>query len=254
MKSDKSLQHEWVYREYVNRENMFFHAPLEPEMDFYEAVASGKEAPVREYLKEDFLKKEGLGRLSDNAYRNGAYHFAITAALIARACIRAGLSVEESYSLSDFYIQKVDKLTSLSDITALHDEMVMDYNRRMNALNQTHKKTGLEYSKPVVNVINYIYGHLHTRITLDNLAAYSHLSPAYLSKLFKKETGMTISSYISEQKIVTAKNMLIYSDYTPAQIALILAFPSQSYFTYCFRRSIGKTPLAFSKTQYRFDG
>lgn len=238
--NNQDLQHEWVYREYVNRENMLQHAPLEPEMDFYSMVAMGNEREVQKYLKEDFLKKEGLGMLSDNTLHNGIYHFIITAALIARQCITAGLSMEESYSLSDFYIQKADKLTSLSAITKLHDDMVLAYTHKMSQLKKAHI-----YSKPIIKCINYIYGNLHTRITLETLSEHTHLSQSYLSKLFKKETGHSISEYISIQKIETAENMLLYSDYTSSEIAQILAFPSQSYFTECFRKTVGVTPSRY---------
>lgn len=228
---------EWVYREYVNREDLLIHAPYEPEMDFYSAVSSGNEKEVREYLKEDFLKKEGLGKLSKDAVRNGIHHFTITAALIARECIKSGMTIEEAYSMSDFYIQKADTAKSTAEITRLHDEMCLAYAKKMRQL-----KRATIYSKPIINCVNYIYTHLHTRITLDDLAEVSGLSPAYLSRLFKSETGQTVSAYISYHKLETAKKMLEYSDYTPAQIALILAYPSQSYFTECFRKATGVTP------------
>lgn len=236
------IKREWAYREYVNRENLIVHAAFEPEMDFYTAVASGQEKKVREFLKEDFLKKEGLGVLSDNDVRNGIYHFVITAALIARQCIKAGLSMEEAYSLSDFYIMKADGVRSTKEITDLHDDMALAYTRKMFSLIKHNI-----YSKPVVKSINFIYSNLHRRITLEMLSKEVGLSPNYLSALFKKETGKTVSAYIEEQKIETAKNMLEYSEYTPAQISEILAFPSQSYFTQRFRIATGTTPLKWHK-------
>lgn len=241
MNSD-NLQHEWIYREYVNRENMLVHAPYEPEMDFYSLVASGRKKEVMKYLGEDFLSKEGLGILSDDKLRNAKYHFVITTASIARACINAGLSMEESYSLSDFYIQKADKLSSLSAITKLHDEMVLSYTDKMY-----RTKKDKAFSRPIAKCINYIYSNLHTKITLEALAEHVGLSTGYLSKLFKKETGCSLSSYIQLQKIETAKNMLLYSEYSSSEIAMILAFPSQSYFTEVFRKTVGVPPAKFRK-------
>lgn len=237
-----NLRREWAYREYVNRENLIIHASIEPEMDFYSAVALGREDAVKRFNKEDFLRKEGLGVLSKDSRRNGIYHFVITAALLARECIKSGLSVEEAYSLSDFYIQKADRASSLEEITALHDDMALAYTDKMRAL----RKKGI-YSKPVVKCINFIYSNLHLRITTDMLCKETGLSRSYLSTLFKKETGLTISEYISSRKIETAKNMLLYSDYTPAQISQILGYPSQSYFTECFRKSVGTSPAAWRR-------
>ncbi|MBR6316307.1 MAG: helix-turn-helix transcriptional regulator, partial [Lachnospiraceae bacterium] len=91
----------------------------------------------------------------------------------------------------------------------------------------------------------------HTRITVEDLSDLTSLSPDYLSRLFKRETGQSVSEYIRSQKILAAQNMLIYSDYTPGQIAQFLAFNSQSYFTEVFRQVTGQTPTAFRNENLR---
>lgn len=235
-----TISKEWIYKEFINREDMIIHAPYEPEMEFYSYVKNGDLDKVNVYLKRDFTAIKGLGKLSDNQIRNFRYHFIITAAMISRACIDAGLTLEQAYSLSDFYIQKVDKINTLHEIDMLHKSMVVDYTKLMKKT-----KASTIYSKPVVHCINFIYSHLHMRITLDSLASEVSLSPGYLSRLFKKEMGMSVSEYISVQKIETAKNMLRYSDYSPSFIASILGYPSQSYFTQCFKKATGVTPKRF---------
>ena len=77
---------------------------------------------------------------------------------------------------------------------------------------------------------------------LDDLADEVGIAPGYLSRLFKKETGMSVSEYITVKKVETAANMLKYAEYTPSQIANILAFSSQSYFVSVFKRYMGSTP------------
>lgn len=109
--------------------------------------------------------------------------------------------------------------------------MCVDYTIRMKNLRK--KKI---CSQPVAKCIDYICESLHTRITLDTLADHVGLNPSYLSRLFKAETGQTISAYISDKKVETACNMLIYSEYSPVEIATILCFPNQSYFTNVFRK------------------
>ena len=91
-----TISKEWVYREYINREDMIIHAPYEPEMEFYSYVKSGDLDKVNRYLKRDFTSIQGLGKLSDNEIRNFRYHFIITAAMVSRACIDAGLSLEQA--------------------------------------------------------------------------------------------------------------------------------------------------------------
>ena len=68
------------------------------------------------------------------------------------------------------------------------------------------------------------------RLRIDDLAKYTSLSPSHLSKLFKKEVGISISEYIREQKISTAQNLLIYSELSLIEITNHLGFASQSHF------------------------
>ena len=234
------LKKEQFYREYVQREDNFSRAPLAPEMDFYSSIASGNIKKVRELCKDSLVDKPGLGRLSDDPLQNLKYHFVITTALTARFCIQGGMSINDAYGLSDFYIQKADKCVRSEDITALHPVMCLDYTKKMKEL----KKKSV-CSKQVAVCIDYIYDNLHARITIEELAAHAGLSPAYLSRLFKKETGSSVSDYIRRQKLETAGNMLLYSDFRPAEIAQILAFPSQSYFSALFKKYTGLSPKKY---------
>ena len=99
--------------------------------------------------------------------------------------------------------------------------------------------------------VNYIYSHLHKKITVDELAKHTGLSPSYLSRLFKKETGESITGYIIRRKINAAKNMLKYSGYSLSQISETLAFSCQSYFTKIFKDLEGVTPKRY-RDMYSF--
>ena len=87
--------------------------------------------------------------------------------------------------------------------------------------------------------------HLDERIRVDDLCGVCGLSGGYLSRLFKAETGVSISRFILIKKIETARNMLKHSDYPIMWISNALAFPSQSYFTRVFTKECGVTPGRF---------
>ena len=241
----KNIKKELSYREFVHRESDLSRAPYDPELEFYSLIRLGDEKRVKELCQQKLMDKPGLGILSDNPLTNLRYHFVITTAMVARYCIQGGMEVALAYSLSDFYIQKADKSSSPQEVSALHPVMCLDYTRRMKTL----RKSKI-CSRPVSVCMDYIYDHLHTRITLDTLAKQVNLSPSYLSRLFHRETGMTISDYIQQKKIETAQNMLLYSSYSPADIAAILAFPSQSYFTEIFHQKTGTTPVKYRSTHF----
>ncbi len=249
MDTDKELS----YREFVMRENSAFHAPLNSEFVYYNAVKNGEIETVTKLCKNEFASKVGFGKLSNNPLQNMKYHFVVTTALIARYCIEGGMEHETAYNLSDYYIQKVDKCTLVSQISKLHVQLSLDYTQRMNKLRKDHI-----ISKHIVKCIDYIYNNLHTRIRVSDLTQYVGLNQSYLSKLFKKELGVSITDYIQQRKIETAKNMLQYSSYLPSQISTILSFPNQSYFINVFKKKVGMSPkhyqdICFRKTSILID-
>ena len=231
------------YQEFLHREYEFFRAPLAPEMDFYETIRSGNLRKVRSLLNEPFHEKKGLGVLSKDPLLNLKYHLTITTALVARFCISGGLSASESYNISDYYIRLADEAQTPEEISDIHNEMCLHYTRQMLALQRSTIT-----SKAVSTCIDYIYEHLHTRITLATLASVTNLSAPYLSRLFKKETGYSVSEYILNKKLETAKSMLSSSDYSIAEISASLAFPSQSYFTNVLKKDCGMTPKQFRRS------
>ena len=228
------------YQEFLHREYGLFRAPLAPEMDFYETIRSGNLRKIRTLLTEPFHEKQGLGVLSNNSLQNLKYHLTITVALVARFCISGGLSQAEAYSLSDYYIRLGDEASSAEEIDELHNEMCLHYTKQM----QTLQRSAIT-SKAVSTAISYIYEHLHTRITLETLASVTNLSAPYFSRLFKKETGSSVSEYILGKKLETAKSMLASSSYSIAEISASLAFPSQSYFTNVLKKDCGLTPKEY---------
>ena len=84
-------------------------------------------------------------------------------------------------------------------------------------------------------------------ITLQEVAAYAGLNPAYLSSLFKKEMEINFSDYITDKRITQAKFLLKNSNATIVDIAGTLGFQGQSYFSNVFKKYTGMTPK-----QYRY--
>jgi AraC-like DNA-binding protein len=102
-----------------------------------------------------------------------------------------------------------------------------------------------------IKAIDYICDHLHEVITIQDVADYTGLDRTYLGKLFHRETGKSIAEYIRFRKVETAKNMLLYSDFSCAEIAGYLAFSSHSHFSSVFRKYTGMTPLEYRNAFYR---
>lgn len=245
--SKLDLTKDWIANEFVNHEMLLRHRGLEAEFTFYDAVAQGDLETVQENCNNKmFVNPDGVGKLSHNALQNLKYHFVITAAMTARYCINNGMALEKAYSLSDFYILRADSLSSIEELSKLHDEMCLDLCRQMREI----RKQNI-ISRPIVLCVDYIYSHSHYRITINDLAEYLSISPSYLSKIFKKEMGIPLSKYIQEVKIAQAKNMLQFSEEKIVDIANYLAFSSESHFIQVFQSITGMTPMRYRRHHFR---
>lgn len=239
------LQQEWYQQETKDSEENKLHRPTNEEYAFYHAVCSGDVDTVRQNCEQQrFTDTDGIGILSKDALTNLKYHFVITTALITRYCMEAGMEMEQAYRLSDFYILKLDSIHSTQGIAELHDRMVMDFTGKMRLLQKGST------SKPITTCIDYIYVHIKERITIEELAEYTQLSASYLSRLFKKELGISVSDYIREKKIEKSQNLLKYCDYSLIEIANYLSFSSQSHFIQAFKQFVGMTPKKYRDLYY----
>ncbi len=231
---------------FMQREENFEHAPIDREIAFYESIGTGNIELVRIFATP--LCSEGYGILSKDSLRNLKYHFAVSAALIARYCINRGMTPEEAYNLSDIFIMKADECTTEAQVHSIHSEMIESYTRHMRAV----LNSGV-YSKQIVRAIDYISDHLHSRIMINETAEFLDISAAYLSRLFKAETGIPFSEYVNKKKAEEAANLMLYSEYTDTEISSLFGFSSQSYFIKVFRKYMGKTPREYKK-QSAMDG
>lgn len=242
-----NLRNEWYTCELTDSESDAYHRPMEEENSFYAAVRGGDMDFVRKNLTQgDFTNPDGMGILSKNPLTNLKYHFVVTVAMITRHCVGGGLELEQAYRLSDFYILKMDSCPTVQSIADLHKSMVLDFTGKMLLL----QKNAI-ISKPIVQCTDYIYNHINERITINELAAYTNLSPSYLSRLFKQNLGVSVSDYIREKKIEKAENLLKYSDISLIEIANYLAFSSQSHFIQTFEKYVGLTPKKYRDKHYR---
>lgn len=235
------------YKEYLSRDEQVKHAPYEHELAYFESIKDGNISFLKNNPSQVITKdNDGLGVLSDSPLRNQLYHFIIGTALATRFCVEGGLELDAAYSLSDYYIRTADKAGSTEEIRELYQMMVLDFANRMLSLK--HENI---YSKPIVKSLDYIYNHLHEKISISDISSYVHLNPSYLSKLFKKECGMSVSEYIIGQRLKAAENMLKYSDYSYSEIASTLMYASQSYFIKVFKEHTGLTPREYRNKYYR---
>ncbi|MCP1311586.1 helix-turn-helix domain-containing protein [Paenibacillus tyrfis] len=115
--------------------------------------------------------------------------------------------------------------------------------------------TGIKYmsrhhqdiSAVVAKVQKFISDHLHEELNREDIANYVHLNPAYLSRLFKKETGLSLSEYMLKVRMDKAQKLLIESDRKISSVAEVTGYSHFSHFAKMFKRVTGISPQEYRK-------
>ncbi|WP_246303297.1 response regulator transcription factor [Paenibacillus plantarum] len=91
----------------------------------------------------------------------------------------------------------------------------------------------------------FINKHYKEDLSLEKVAEHLQLSTAYLSNLYKKETGQNFIEYITEVRISQAKFLLKTTDLRIAEIAREVGYSDEYYFSKVFKKNVGEPPLKY---------
>lgn len=220
-----------------NDDEAFRHSYYEEKL-LMQAIREGRtEVAIR--LAENMDRD--TGRLSSGRNLSHWRNLAIIGiALCTRAAIEGGLSSEEGYRLSGYYIQKCDAAQDPAHMLHYRNRAIEELTAQVQE--RLEKPRGSGY---VERCKDYVRKHYREKIYLEDIAGSLGISPTYLSKLFKKETGQRLQDYINEERVYRASNLLIYSPLSLQEIAEYVNFPNQSYFGKIFRQFRHMTPREY---------
>lgn len=104
--------------------------------------------------------------------------------------------------------------------------------------------------KSVVNTIcDYIDQHYQENITRDSIAKIVYLSPDYIARIFKKETGLPLVNYIIKKRVEIAKDLLIQTTLPVHIISDNVGYGNYSYFTKLFKKETNYTPFEYRRKE-----
>ncbi|WP_059049524.1 helix-turn-helix domain-containing protein [Paenibacillus senegalimassiliensis] len=93
----------------------------------------------------------------------------------------------------------------------------------------------------------YIHEHYGEDLTRNDLAEVVYLNPDYLARLFKKETGISLGSYVIQVRISVAKRLLETTKLSVYAVANQVGYTNYSYFSKLFKQEVGVTPNEYKK-------
>jgi len=110
-----------------------------------------------------------------------------------------------------------------------------------------------EYDALLAKIFLFINENYESDISLVRIAEHVNFNPSYLSRLFKKAYGQTLSEYIWDFKFKKAQDMLREDSIRISAISDKLGFESKAYFTRFFKRMAGMTPKEY-RARNRYGG
>ncbi|MED9904572.1 MAG: AraC family transcriptional regulator [Lachnospiraceae bacterium] len=141
--------------------------------------------------------------------------------------------------ISSDFARKIELLDSPDRSLRLQKEMI----RKYCLMVKNHSMKG--YSLLVQKVITQIDSDLTDNLTLNAMAEMLKINPSYLSSLFKKETGTTLTDYVNRKRVEQAILLLNTTSLQIQTIAQYCGIPDVNYFTKIFKKYINKTPKEY---------
>jgi two-component system, response regulator YesN len=189
------------------------------------------------------VNKLERARLADTPIRSIKNSLIASATLFTRAAIEANVTPEDAFSLCDFCILEIERITNIRLLQDYEYQMLDDY------INLIHENKIQSYNKMTIRIIEFIHENITETISLEDLVRIVNMSKEYICSMFKKNVGLGIIEYINYNKIEESKYFLKYSSMSISDIAFLFNFGSPGYFSSVFKKQTGLTPRQFKQAK-----
>ncbi len=178
-------------------------------------------------------------RLTDSL-RNRKNYLIILKTLLRKAAEYGGVHPLHIHRLSSQYADKIENLRTIRQSLHLQEEMIRNY-----CLLVKHQSLN-KYSYYVGQVITLVQYDLTADLRLKTIAGKLNVNASYLSDLFHREYGCTLTEFVTEERISHGIRLLQTTENHIQQIAAECGFQDTTYFIRLFKKHTG-----FSPSQYR---
>ncbi len=216
--------------------------PFETEKELLNSVENADRQSAQMHLNElfGFLFFSSGGELG--ALKARIYELLV---LISRSAINSGADSEYTLKLMQSY---QDEISSLKTPDSLCTWLVDAMNKFMDNI---FSYNGVKHVDVISKADMYLRAHCTEKVSLEEVAFEVSLSPSYFSRVFKREKGETFSKYVNRLRIEKSKNLLLSSDVKMSDIAQMMGFEDQSYYTKVFKSITGVSPLRYKEAKGR---
>lgn len=146
--------------------------------------------------------------------------------------------------IGDLFDEFFDFCTKNSDDNEINNFGALIFHRMVQRLVKNGEK---DAENAAVKAKSYIDSNIYGKLSAASVAQIFGFSVSQFGRIFKAEYGKTVYSYILEQKIKTAENLLKNSALTVKEIADMLCFNDEHYFCNIFKKKRGTTPSEYRR-------
>lgn len=212
---------------------------------FLRMIEEGNEKEVLKALQgATSTYEKSTDSSSLNYYSDNNEGFTVIRTLARKAAELGGCPVIKIDEITQEAIQKVHNSKSVSEINKVQLDMIIALTRAV-----ADSKALNNYSVLIRNLVIYINSNYSKEISLSGIAEGSHISKEHLSRMFKKETGVTITEYVATARLKKATELLTTTNLSISEISELVGYSDNNYFVKVFRKYYKMTP-----SQYRHCG
>ncbi len=228
---DGGLQHMQTIEQRYGYENEILLAVQQGNLQKVEMMISGLSSLAFEERVPDRL-------------RNLKNYCIVMNTLFRKAAENGGVHPVYIDHLSSRMARKIENILSPSDAPQCMTDLARAYCRLVK------EHAGKHYSPVIQKAILKIENDLADDLSLSTLAAALNVSAGYLSGLFKKETGETLTAFVTDRRIAHAKRLLRRTSLQIQTVAQHCGILDLHYFCRVFKERTGETPSAY-RTRHR---
>ncbi|KRN99957.1 helix-turn-helix domain-containing protein [Companilactobacillus kimchiensis] len=192
----------------------------------------------------NFMDQGNFGILASSDLRSKKNITVAATTLFTRAAIRGGMFAESAYDLSDECIKKTELRR---DITNIYEYTRTIGERFVKNVAQVKRQN---IPSIIYQAQEYIYDNLATVKNTEEISAAIGCSKSYLMHLFKETTGVSVLNFLTAQRILSAKQLLLFTQLPISEIATSIGYSDQSQLSRTFKSVTGLSPLQFRKNQH----
>jgi len=218
--------------------------PIEKERELLHLIQTGDSKEARRVLNEI------LGAVF---FSSGGKYDVVKArvlellVLLSRAAVEGGGDAEQIFGLNYRYLNEINNYNTVEGLAGWLARVIVRFSDLVFDLRD------VKHADAIYQTIQYINKNYAEKVTLDEVASAVYLSPAYFSKIFKEEMKCNFNTYLNQVRIKKSKSLLMNSKFSLVEIAGMVGYEDQSYFTKVFKKMTDLSPGKYREKRGKID-